>query len=212
MEIFGENWHGHPKAFFEGWRNTVGEQDLVIIPGDLSWAMHLGAALLDLRDLDALPGTKIILRGNHDYWWPSISRLRAALPPSILALQNDSVVVENVAVAGTRGWVCPSDRSFSEGDTHIYQREVGRLQLSIHSLANQTFTRLVIALHYPPTATDGEPTEFTREIEAVRPDAVVFGHLHGLGGRELMSDWKGVPLHLVAADHLGFKPKMLFEL
>src|SRR5690606_24767146 len=80
MDVFGGNWEGHPQAFFDGWRETVGENDIVLVPGDVSWAMRLEDALLDLEDIAALPGRKVLLRGNHDYWWPTISKLRRALP------------------------------------------------------------------------------------------------------------------------------------
>lgn len=82
MNIFGPEWDGHPEAVFEEWQKVVGEDDLVIVAGDISWAMKLPEAMLDLADLAKLPGIKVLLRGNHDYWWPSISRLRQVLPPA----------------------------------------------------------------------------------------------------------------------------------
>ncbi len=212
MDIFGENWEGHPEAFFSGWREVVGPKDLVIVPGDISWAMRLEEALPDLRDLAALPGIKVLLRGNHDYWWPSISKLRRALPAGMHALQNDAIVIGGVAVAGTRGWITPGDREFTEQDQKIYRREVERLRLSLKHLEGQTFDRLIIALHYPPTGPAGEPTGFTELIEQYRPDAVVYGHLHGADARRLIHTWEGIPLHLVAADFLRFRPKQILEL
>ena|SRR5690606_18557091 len=106
MDIFGPGWDGHPEAFFDGWRSVVGDDDVVLVPGDLSWAMRLDDALVDLRDIADLPGRKVILRGNHDYWWPSISKLRKVLPDGMVAIQNDAVVVDEVVIAGTRGWRC----------------------------------------------------------------------------------------------------------
>ena len=114
MTVFGAGWEGHPEAFFRGWREVVGEEDLVVVPGDISWAMRLSEAIPDLLDLARLPGRKVLLKGNHDYWWPSISRLRAALPPGMYALQNDALVVDGVAVAGTRGWQYPPQRPEDE--------------------------------------------------------------------------------------------------
>jgi uncharacterized protein len=116
MTVFGDNWEGHPEAVFERWRETVGVDDLVIVAGDISWAMRLPDALQDLADVAALPGTKVLLRGNHDYWWPSISRLRQALPEGMYALQHDSLVVGGVAIAGTRGWDAPGSRGYGEED------------------------------------------------------------------------------------------------
>jgi predicted phosphohydrolase len=142
MDIFGGNWQGHPEIFFERWRETVEADDVVLIPGDISWAMHLDDALLDLADIAALPGYKILLRGNHDYWWSSIGKVRRALPAGMWALQNDAFVIsvtpagenganhvhitntpqdipaapdaKHILIAGTRGWDCPGSRQFNE--------------------------------------------------------------------------------------------------
>ncbi len=211
MTVFGPAWSGHPEVFFERWREVVGEDDLVIIPGDISWAMRLEDALPDLEAIAALPGRKVILRGNHDYWWPSISKLRRALPPGMYALQNDAVVIEGVAVAGTRGWITPFERDFTEHDEKIYRREAERLRLSLAGAARKPHDRLVIAMHYPPFGPGGEPTLFTDLIEEARPDAVVFGHLHTADPEKLPRDWKGIPLYLVAADVVGFRPQLILE-
>ncbi len=209
MTVFGKAWAGHPEVLFSRWRETVGEDDLVIIPGDISWAMRLEEALPDLMALARLPGVKVLIRGNHDYWWPSISRLRAALPPGMVALQNDAYVYGGVAVAGTRGWITPFDREFTEHDEKIYRREAERLRLSLADAAKKPHEHLIVALHYPPFGPGGEPTLFTELIEEARPDAVVYGHLHGADPHRLPKDWKGIPVHLVAADVLGFQPKLI---
>ncbi len=209
MTVFGKAWAGHPEVLFSRWRETVGEDDLVIIPGDISWAMRLEEALPDLMALARLPGVKVLIRGNHDYWWPSISRLRAALPPGMVALQNDAYVYGGVAVAGTRGWITPFDREFTEHDEKIYRREAERLKLSLADAAKKPHEHLIVALHYPPFGPGSEPTLFTELIEEARPDAVVYGHLHGADPERLPKDWKGIPVHLVAADVLGFQPKLI---
>ena len=189
----------------------VRPEDLVIVAGDISWAMRLEEALPDLEAIASLPGTKILLRGNHDYWWPSISRLRAALPQGVYALQNDSLVFGGVAVAGTRGWLAPGNPEYSSKDEKIYRREVERLRLSMHSLKSKEYDHLIIALHFPPTGPDGSPTGFTDLIERWKPEAVVYGHLHGAENTWLLTNWKGIPLHLVAADYLRFEPKLVLE-
>ena len=211
MTVFGERWAGHPEIMFQRWRETVGEGDLVVIPGDISWAMRLEDALPDLLAIAELPGEKVILRGNHDYWWPSISKLRKALPPGMHAVQNDAVVIGGVAVAGTRGWITPFEREFSEHDEKIYRREAERLRLSLADAARKPRDRLIIAMHYPPFGPGGEPTLFTELIEEARPDAVVFGHLHSADPENLPTDWKGIPLHLVAADVVGFRPRLVLD-
>ncbi len=213
MTIFGDGWAGHPEAFFSGWREVVGENDLVLVPGDISWAMSLEGARADLADIAALPGRKVLLRGNHDYWWPSLAKLRAALPEGMDALQNDALRVGRLIVAGTRGWVCPGSPSFSEQDERIYARELARLDLSLAAAEKlrDDETRLIVMLHYPPTNLRLEPSGFTERLERAAPDAVVYGHLHGDYAGRTVQRIGPCPAHLVAADALSFIPKLILD-
>ncbi len=209
MTIFGDGWTGHPESFFEGWRETVSEGDLVLVPGDVSWAMTLEDALLDLHDIAALPGQKVLLRGNHDYWWSSVSKLRAALPTGMFAVQNDALRLGGVVVAGTRGWVTPGGSDFSPEDEKIYGRELGRLELSLTAAQKlrRPGDRFVVMLHYPPTNLKLEPSGFTELLAGAGADVVVFGHLHG--ERRAVARIGETPAHLVAADALAFMPKLI---
>ncbi len=211
MTVFGPQWTGHPGAIFERWREVVREGDLVLLPGDLSWAMRLGDALQDLAPVAELPGTKVLLRGNHDYWWPTISRLRSALPPGMLAVQNDALRVDNVIVCGTRGWLTPGAEAFGPGDARIYAREAERLRLSLDAARklSDDATQTLLMLHYPPTGPQFLPTAFTDLIDEYRPDQVLYGHLHGLPLERSLQSWYGIPAHLVAADVLKFRPKLI---
>ncbi|WMT56862.1 metallophosphoesterase [Truepera radiovictrix] len=211
MTVFGDTWAGHPEAFFRGWRRTVADDDLVLVPGDISWAMSLEDALGDLRAIAALPGRKVLLRGNHDYWWPSVSKLRAALPEGMYALQNDALRFGGVVVAGTRGWVCPGAPGFSEDDERIYRRELARLDLSLQAAQRlrEVGTKLVVMLHYPPTNARLEPSGFTERLAAAAPDAVVFGHLHGDYRGRVVEHVGEAPAYLVAADALEFVPRLI---
>jgi uncharacterized protein len=211
MTIFGPGWAGHPAVFFERWRETVTDDDLVLIPGDISWAMHLKEAMLDLQDIAALPGTKVISRGNHDYWWPAISKLRAALPPRMHALQNDAIRFGDTVICGTRGWVTPGTEGFKSEDEKIYLREVERLRLTLEAARKLEGQRTFVMLHYPLTNAAFEPNGFTQLIEEYRPDGVLYGHLHGVNQDKLIKHWCGIPLHFVAADALKFVPKILLE-
>jgi predicted phosphohydrolase len=212
MSVFGPAWEAHPDVFFERWHATVGPSDLVLVPGDISWAMRLEAAMDDLQAIAELPGRKVLLRGNHDYWWPSIGKLRAALPAGMHAVQNDAVRVDGVVVAGTRGWVCPGSHGFGEQDEKIYRRELERLKMSL-SAAEALRTpsdRVVVMTHFPPTNAQLEPSEMTAMIEAYAPDAYLFGHVHH-GADRVISSLPGVPVHFVAADALDFWPAFIFD-
>ena len=206
MTVFGPGWEGHPEAFFRGWREVVKEEDLVIVPGDISWAMRLSEAIPDLLDLARLPGRKVLLKGNHDYWWPSISRLRAVLPEGMYALQNDALVLDQVAVAGTRGWQYPPQ---TPEDEKIYAREIERLRLSLKNLEGKPYRHLILAFHFPPFGPQGEKTPLLEAALEAKPEAIVYGHLHGVDPEKLPKSYEGVPLYLVAADALGFRPRLI---
>lgn len=211
MTIFGDNWQGHPEVFFERWQETIKPDDLVLIPGDISWAMTLEDALLDLNDIHNLAGTKVMLRGNHDYWWSAIGKVRNALPASIYALQNDAVQIGDTVIAGTRGWNCPGSYDFKEQDEKVYKREVARLELSLKAAKKyENAKRLIIMLHYPPTNPKLERSGFTDLLLEAKPDAVVFGHIHGETQDFTLPVIGDAEVHFVAADALRFYPKRIF--
>ncbi|UBV43905.1 metallophosphoesterase [Deinococcus taeanensis] len=213
MTVFGSQWAGHPQAIFDEWRAAVRDEDLVLLPGDLSWAMRLPDALQDLAPVAALPGTKVLLRGNHDYWWPTAAKLRAALPPGMLAVVNDAVRVGNVVVCGSRGWVTPGHEPLSAEDDRLLAREGERLALSVNAAraVRRPGDHLILMLHYPPASPPYPGNALTRVIDDARPDLVVYGHLHGVAPERAMRHVNGVPAHLVAADGLKFRPKLLLD-
>lgn len=210
MTVFGPTWARHPEAFFEGWRRVVREGDLVLVPGDVSWAMRWDEARPDLEAIAALPGTKVLSRGNHDYWWPSIGRLRAGLPAGILAVQNDAIRVGEVIVGGTRGWICPGTHGFDDHDQTVYEREVGRLKLALAAMAAAGDGYRVVMLHFPPTNVRGEASGFTDALLAARPDALVFGHVHG-DAPVATPSLPGTRVVFAAADRIGFEPVVVCE-
>ena len=118
MDVFGEHWRNHFQRIREDWLARVSPSDLVLLPGDISWAMRLEEALEDLESIGALPGVKVLLRGNHDYWWSSIGRVRRALGEGMFALQNDSLLIDGRLYAGSRGWTLPGPDA-SEEDLRI---------------------------------------------------------------------------------------------
>lgn len=211
MDVFGETWRGHTEKLERNWRETISQDDLVLIPGDISWAMQLNAALPDLSFIGALPGRKILLKGNHDYWWSAIGKVRAALPEGMRALQNDSFTEDGISVCGSRGWLCPGSSNFSADDEKIYLRELDRLSLSIRSLPPDSGIRIAM-LHFPPFSDKDRPSGFTERLEAAGVRAVVYGHLHGDANRYAFEGEKnGIVYHCVAADKLDFAPKLIYQ-
>jgi len=211
MDMFGPHWRGHFDKIREDWLARVAPQDLVLIPGDISWAMTREQARPDIEAILALPGQKIILRGNHDYWWDSISRVREMLAPTATALQCDSYVFEDTVICGTRGWLCPERKDFTKQDQKIYDREGARMRLSLEDARkNASGVPPRVMMHYPPFNSYDEKTVFVDLFEEFGVTDVIYGHLHGLKNeqRPFEGVLNGVRYKLVACDHLRFK---LFE-
>jgi predicted phosphohydrolase len=210
MDIFGDRWKEHPRRIAAAWNERVRDDDVVLIAGDISWALKLPEALLDLQWIDALPGRKVLSRGNHDYWWDSPGRVRRQLPGSLAIVQADALDVGDVVVCGTRGWITPDMAGFKIPDDQvIYNRELVRLDLALaaaRKLAGGA-KPIVVMFHYPPFL-DRKPTEFAHRIAAAGAAACVYGHLHrpydwSLATQGLVD---GVYYQLTACDYLGFGP------
>lgn len=209
MDIFGPQWANHPETIRHQWEQNITPADWVLIPGDISWAMKLEEAITDLSWISRLPGKKIVIRGNHDYWWTSISKVRQALPSSLFALQNDAFLVGEIAICGTRGWTCPGSYEFAKHDERIYQREVHRLRLALQN-AQKLSKRIWVMLHYPPTNEKHQPSLFLDLMQEYQVEHCVYGHLHGEGHRAALEGfWHGTHYHLVASDYLNFCPKLI---
>lgn len=209
MDVFGEAWRGHAEKLERNWRERVQEDDLVLVPGDISWAMQLSAALPDLSFIGSLPGKKILLKGNHDYWWSAIGRVRSNLPAGMRALQNDSIVENGIGICGSRGWLCPGSNNFSAEDQKIYLRELDRLSLSLSSLP--AVETKIAMLHFPPFTDKEKGSGFTERLEAAGVQIVVYGHLHGEANRYAFEgERNGIYYHCVAADKLDFMPKLIY--
>ena len=211
MDIFGPNWGNHTARLEEAWVSLVRPEDVVLIPGDISWAMSLDEAAADLAFIASLPGSKVLLRGNHDYWWNSISKVRAALPEGIKAIQNDSLASGGIAIVGTRGWTCPGSSLFDAAqDQKLYERELIRLELSLKSAAHG-LPKLCM-LHYPPFNEKRQQSGFTSLLEAYGVERVIYGHLHGKSCNNAFEGVRnGVEYILCSADHLSFTPKLILE-
>ena len=204
MDIFGPAWDDYVDNVFADWKVKVEENDIVLMAGDFSWAMRLEEAKADFDLLKALPGKKIIIKGNHDYWWSSISALRKILPENFYALQNDALKFENCIFCGTRGWLFP-DENFSAENQKIYDREIIRLEMSLKK-AQELKTdseKIYCLLHYPPTTPAKLDTGFTNLIEKYGVCKVVYGHLHAKKNPELLYEKNGIQYYLTSCDMVG---------
>ncbi|HKL94662.1 MAG TPA: metallophosphoesterase [Clostridia bacterium] len=179
MDIFGEEWQGHFEKIKTDWNARVLDEDIVLLGGDMSWGQTLDEAQSDFDLLKDLKGKKIVLRGNHDYWWSSLSKIKSRFP-NFTFLQNNAVKIGNIIVAGTRGWSLANEKS-NEEDKKIYARELLRLELSLKCATDKLNEGdiLIALLHYPPFEVNFADTEITKLLEKYGVKFATYGHLHG---------------------------------
>lgn len=180
MNIFGPVWENYLEEIEQSWSEQVGDNDVVLIAGDISWAMKFEDAIPDLEYISRLKGYKVIIRGNHDYWWKSISSLRSELPHKMFALQNDAMKIDNVIICGTRGWVVPETTHKTADDERIYNREIIRLELSLKNALRlkEDGDIIVCMMHYPPFNSRLDDSDYTRLMDTYGVNYCVYGHLH----------------------------------
>ena len=185
MNIFGPVWEGYWEKIKEDWQSKVSRDDIVLIAGDISWAMKLEDAVCDIKEIDKLPGKKIFIRGNHDYWWKSLTAIRNMFPEDCFVIQNDSLKIKNIVFCGTRGWTVPENDSISEDDKKMLNREQQRLELSLKSATEkmQKDDLLVCMIHYPPFNSKLENSIFTDLMEKYGVKKCIYGHIHGENSR-----------------------------
>lgn len=209
MDVF-DGWHNHVARLEENWRGTVGPDDTVVLAGDTSWGMDLAGALLDFRFIEALPGSKILLKGNHDYWWSSRRKMEVFFEEhglnSLSILHNSCVRAGGLALCGTRGWMLEDG---APHDRKLTAREEGRLRASLEC-ARPTGLEPVAFLHYPPIfceSASGGVLDLLREYGVRR---CYYGHLHGPAcSMAFQGSYLGVEFTLISADYLRFAPKRL---
>lgn len=208
MNIFGEVWEGHFEKISADWRAKVTDEDIVLIGGDTSWGMKLEEGMFDVARLAGLPGRKVFIRGNHDYWWSAITRVRTLAPDdTFFFLQNDCVKFENVIIAGSRGWTCPGSADYTEHDEKLYLREAERFRLAFCEVGKvrEEGDTLIALIHYPPMGIRKEETLFTRLFDENKVDKVVFGHLHGAGFFPLRCERGNIEYYLTSCDKANFR-------
>lgn len=210
MKIFGAHWEDHWEKIRRSWLSQVTDEDTVLLAGDISWALKLKDALVDLEEIAALPGRKIMVRGNHDYWWQTVTKMTKAVQGKINFLHNNYALAGDYAVCGSRGWTCPQDPSFSDEDMPIYTRELARVKASLDAARADGFTRTILMLHYPPSYDQQSNSGFLDLIAEYSVEICVYGHLHGEGiATALSGNINGAACFLVSCDALDFSLKRI---
>lgn len=212
MDVFGGKWNGYTEKLEKN-LSKLSEEDTVVMPGDISWAMRSEELIADLSFLEALPGKKILGKGNHDYWWATMSKLSAFVEENgftkIRFLYNNAYVAEDVVICGSRGWYLDAEVPGCD-NKKIIQRECGRLDMSIKAakvLAEKnSLGTPVVFTHYPPLFGDYRCDEILEVLLNHGIEKCYFGHLHGVDESRLIDSFEGIKFTLCAADHLNFAP------
>lgn len=216
MDIFGGRWSNYMEKLKNNWIEVVKTEDTVIIPGDVSWATYIENAYEDFKFIEALPGRKVISKGNHDYWWTTTSKLNKYLISNgfetISFMHNNSFNIENLAICGTRGWKCPGEDDFKKDDEKIYNREIERLELSLKASGSFDYNQRLVFLHYPPVTSKSQVSGFTDIMKKYGITRCFYGHLHGEGIKgAIEGDYEGIELKLISADYLNFMPLLIYK-
>ena len=218
MDIFGDNWAGHEEKIRNNWIENVKEDDLVILPGDFSWETYLEDTKFDFEYLNSLPGKKLLLKGNHDYWWTTVTAMRNFLKENnftnIDFLYNNSYEFENKIICGTRGWSIADE----EMDKKLINRELIRLELSLkegiqkygENKENLADKEIIVFMHYPPITKakviSQQEAEFVELMKKYNVKRCYYGHLHGASIADAIEgNVEGIEFKLVSADGLDFK-------
>ena len=209
MDIFGDNWADHEEQIMDNWRKKVKEDDLVLIPGDISWALKLEDAYYDLKRIDDLPGTKVLIKGNHDYWWQSLNKMNNLNLESLNFIQNKSFRYKDIGIAGTRGWYSRDSEGFDDSDEKVFKREILRLEMSLKDM-DKDVDKKIVMVHYPPFNNKGEPNEFVDMMNKYDVDICIYGHLHAQGHRfAVEGNIKGIDFYCLACDFIDFDPQLI---
>lgn len=212
MDIFGSRWQNHAAKIETAWRETVGAEDTVVIPGDISWAMTLEEAEADLHFLDGLPGRKIIGRGNHDYWWNTASKMRRFFEKcgitTLDLLYNNAYEADDFLICGSRGWYNDEDGAPKDTDYRkLIAREAQRMELSIADGRRQSAEKpVVMFLHFPPVFRDYLSRELVDVLHRYGVRRCYWGHIHALYDIPQSFNFEDITFTIASADYLNFVP------
>lgn len=212
MDIFGDNWENHAEKIKKDWITKVTEKDLVVLPGDFSWETYLEDTIRDFEYINNLPGKKLMLKGNHDYWWTTITSMKKFLQENnftnIDFLYNNSFEFEEKILCGTRGWNITDE----ENNEKLINRELGRLELSLQDGIKKynEGKEIIVFMHYPPITNNmiysGAENKFINLMKKYNIKKCYYGHLHGQSIKDAVEgEIQGINFKLVSADSLDFK-------
>lgn len=212
MDIFGDGWENYVDRLEENWQRTITSDDVVVLPGDFSWATYLEQAKKDFEFLNRLNGRKILLKGNHDYWWETYNKMCVYIEENgydtVCILNNNSYEYKNSVICGNRGWIYGSD--ISKEDKRIYDREIGRLRMSIEDGIKRNPENIYVFTHYPPLFRNNLETPFTEVLNEYGVKKCFYGHLHSYSHRGAVCGvYNKIEYELVSGDYLGFMPKKI---
>lgn len=211
MDIFGEKWSNHHVKIKDNWLQKIKEEDTVLIAGDISWSMKIEHGVEDLEYINKLPGKKLFVRGNHDYWWTSINKLNSMFE-DMKFIQNNFFSYEDYAICGSRGWILKNNPKFDTHDQKIYDRELIRLRLSLDTAVKAGYEKFIVMIHYPPIVPSQLNNEFTELFEEYGVEKVIYGHLHGWGLANVFEGvHNGVEYILTSCDYIHFNPIKIME-
>jgi len=214
MAVFDPVWRNHPEKIRKHWIRKVKEEDTIVLTGDFSWGKNLEESAPDFDFLLALPGRKIMLRGNHDMFWEAKKTewLNETFEGRLFFLQNNYAAYGDVALVGTKGY-CYEGRDPFEHFLKLREREMGRLEKSFEAARTDGFRRYIMFLHYPPTSIGEQESPFTRMAEKYGAEQVVYSHCHGEKryGDSFLGEVNGIEYSLVSGDYLNFRPKKILE-
>lgn len=201
-------WNDYVEKIEKNWNSIVTADDTVVVAGDISWAMNFDELVADFKFLDSLNGTKIIIKGNHDYWWNTARKMNNFISENgfetIKILFNNSYEADGISICGSRGWALDVE---DEHDEKVLNREVGRLRLSLDSATNEN---KIVFLHYPPVTIDKQCDEIVDVLKEYGIKKCYYGHLHGIAARYAVDDVvDGIKFSLISCDKLGFTPKLI---
>lgn len=206
MTLFGSQWSNHWEKIKESWLSSVSNEDVVLLAGDTSWAMKWQDAKQDLMAITALPGQKVLIRGNHDYWWQTLAKMNNEMSGRLFFLHNNHFEAGDTAICGSRGWLPTDDPMFTADDQRIYEHELVRIRASLFSAKNAGFPKKILMLHFPPVFQLEARNEITDMLAEFAIDLCIFGHIHDDANKTApVGVINGTACQLVACDALNFK-------